>query len=164
MSPEQTRLLEKARNYCAFQERSMLEIKTKLESWSASANSITKIILLLEQEGFLNEEIILLLEQEGFLNEERMANVFAISKLRQNKWGKNKIIFALRQKQVPDLYIQQAINSIDDEEYLNTLKTVISKKKTTESNSFKEQAKLVTYAMQKGFQSSLAWKVIKGEI
>ncbi|MCF8347633.1 MAG: RecX family transcriptional regulator, partial [Bacteroidales bacterium] len=115
-----------------------------------SANSITKIILLLEQEGFLNEE--------------RMANVFAISKLRQNKWGKNKIIFALRQKQVPDLYIQQAINSIDDEEYLNTLKTVISKKKTTESNSFKEQAKLVTYAMQKGFQSSLAWKVIKGEI
>ncbi len=150
MSPEQTRLLEKARNYCAFQERSMLEIKTKLESWSASANSITKIILLLEQEGFLNEE--------------RMANVFAISKLRQNKWGKNKIIFALRQKQVPDLYIQQAINSIDDEEYLNTLKTVISKKKTTESNSFKEQAKLVTYAMQKGFQSSLAWKVIKGEI
>lgn len=150
MSPEQTRLLEKARNYCAFQERSMLEIKTKLESWSASANSITKIILLLEQEGFLNEE--------------RMANVFAISKLRQNKWGKNKIIYALRQKQVPDLYIQQAINSIDDEEYLNTLKTVISKKKTTESNSFKEQAKLVTYAMQKGFQSSLAWKVIKGEI
>lgn len=150
MSPEQTRLLEKARNYCAFQERSMLEIKTKLKSWSASANSITKIILLLEQEGFLNEE--------------RMANVFAISKLRQNKWGKNKIIFALRQKQVPDLYIQQAINSIDDEEYLNTLKTVISKKKTTESNSFKEQAKLVTYAMQKGFQSSLAWKVIKGEI
>lgn len=150
MSPEQTRLLEKARNYCAFQERSMLEIKTKLESWSASANSITKIILLLEQEGFLNEE--------------RMANVFAISKLRQNKWGKNKIIFALRQKQVPDLYIQQAINSIDDDEYLNTLKTVISKKKTTESNSFKEQAKLVTYAMQKGFQSSLAWKVIKGEI
>lgn len=150
MSPEQTRLLEKARNYCAFQERSMLEIKTKLESWSASANSITKIILLLEQEGFLNEE--------------RMAKVFAISKLRQNKWGKNKIIFALRQKQVPDLYIQQAINSIDDEEYLNTLKTVISKKKTTESNSFKEQAKLVTYAMQKGFQSSLAWKVIKGEI
>lgn len=150
MSPEQTRLLEKARNYCAFQERSMLEIKTKLKSWSASANSITKIILLLEQEGFLNEE--------------RMANVFAISKLRQNKWGKNKIIYALRQKQVPDLYIQQAINSIDDEEYLNTLKTVISNKKSTESNSFKEQAKLVTYAMQKGFQSSLAWKVIKGEI
>jgi regulatory protein len=150
MSPEQTRLLEKARNYCAFQERSMLEIKTKLESWSASANSITKIILLLEQEGFLNEE--------------RMANVFAISKLRQNKWGKNKIIFALRQKQVPDLYIQQAINSIDDDEYLNTLKTVISNKKSTESNSYKEQAKLVTYAMQKGFQSSLAWKVIKGEI
>jgi len=150
MSPEQTRLLEKARNYCAFQERSMLEVKTKLESWSASANSITKIILLLEQEGFLNEE--------------RMANVFAISKLRQNKWGKNKIIFALRQKQVPDLYIQQAINSIDDDEYLNTLKTVISNKKSTESNSFKEQVKLVTYAMQKGFQSSLAWKVIKGEI
>ncbi|MBU2554599.1 MAG: RecX family transcriptional regulator [Bacteroidetes bacterium] len=150
MSPEQTRLLEKARNYCAFQERSMLEVKTKLESWSASANSITKIILLLEQEGFLNEE--------------RMANVFAISKLRQNKWGKNKIIFALRQKQVPDLYIQQAINSIDDDEYLNTLKTVISNKKSTESNSYKEQAKLVTYAMQKGFQSSLAWKVIKGEI
>ena len=51
MSPEQSRLYEKARNYCAFQERSMLEVKTKLQSWSASENTIIKTILLLEKEG-----------------------------------------------------------------------------------------------------------------
>ena len=150
MSPEQNRLLDKARNYCAFQERSLFETKTKLESWLATESTVKKILLILEQEGFIDEE--------------RYANIFAISKLRQNKWGKNKIIYALRQKQVPDLFIQMAIGAIEDDEYINILKTLISRKKKTESETYKEQAKLVVYAQQKGFQPSLAWRVVKGEI
>lgn len=150
MSTDHLYFLEKARNYCAYQERCLFDIKVKLEGWHVSESAIIKI---------LHE-----LEKESFLDEERYAIAFARGKLRQNKWGKNKIIFALRQKQVPDLFIQIAVNSLDDEEYINILKAIISTKKSTEAHSFKEQAKLATYAQQKGFQASLAWKVIKGEI
>ena len=112
----------------------------------------------------VSKKILQTLIKEGFVNEERYASVFATGKLRQNKWGKNKIIYALRQKQVPDIYIQIAVDSLDEEEYLAVLKTVISSKQTTKSQAYKDQAKLVTYAQQKGFQPILVWKVIKGEI
>jgi len=143
-------MLEKARKYCAYQERCMFDVKTKLDSWKVDESVAAKVI----QE----------LEKEGFLDEERYAMVFATGKLRHNRWGKNKIIFALKQKQVPDLYIQMAINSLDDEEYLSVLKTVISNKQAIEALTYNEQAKLVKYAQQKGFQPALAWKVVKGEL
>ncbi|PIQ24897.1 MAG: hypothetical protein COW63_19405 [Bacteroidetes bacterium CG18_big_fil_WC_8_21_14_2_50_41_14] len=150
MSPEHLYLLEKAKNYCAYQERCLFDIKAKLDSWKVSETIAMKILQTLEKENYLDEE--------------RYAMAFALGKLRHNKWGKNKIIFALHQKQVLDLYIQMAINSLDEEEYLNILKAVISSKRTTEALSFNEQAKLVAYAQQKGFQPSLAWKVVRGEI
>lgn len=150
MSPDHLYMLEKAKNYCAYQERCLFDVKSKLDGWQVEETTAIKII----QE----------LEKKGFLNEERYSMAFAMGKMRHNKWGKNKIIYALRQKQVPDLYIQMAINSLDEEEYLHMLKAIISSKKTTEAHSFKEQARLVAYAQQKGFQASLAWKVIRGEI
>ncbi len=150
MSPDHLYMLEKARNYCAYQERCLFDVKTKLDSWKVDESVTTKVI----QE----------LEKEGFLDEERYATVFATGKLRHNRWGKNKIIFALRKKQVPDLYIQMAVNSLDDDEYLSALKAVISSKQTTEALTYKDQAQLVKYAQQKGFQPALTWKVLKGEI
>jgi len=150
MSPNHLFMLEKARNYCAYQERSLFDVKAKLDSWKADESVTAKVI----QE----------LEKEGFLDEERYATVFATGKLRHNHWGKNKIIYALRQKHVPDLYIQMAVNALDDEEYIGVLKSVISSKRTTEARTYKDQAKLVNYAQQKGFQPDLAWKVVKGEI
>jgi len=150
MSPDHTYMLEKARNYCAYQERCLFDVQKKLESWMVSEEVSKKVL----------KELV----KEGFLNEERFASVFATGKLRHNKWGKNKIIYALRQKQVPDIYIQIAVDSLDEEEYLGVLKTVISANQTPETQSYKDQAELVAYAQQKGFQPILAWKVVKGEI
>lgn len=150
MAPEHTFLLEKARKYCAYQERSIFEVKTKLYSWNISEKIIS--------------EIILQLKKEDFINEERFANAFAIGKLRNNKWGRNKIAYALMQKQVPDLTIQIALNSINEKEYLDTLRSVLESKKIDDDNEFRKNAKLVKFAQQKGFQPELTWKVIKGEI
>lgn len=150
MSPDIKFMLEKAEKYCAYQERCLFDVKTKLESWSVNEEVAKKVM----------RELI----KNNFVNEERYASAFAIGKLRQNKWGKNKIIYALRQKQVPDIYIQIAVDSLDEEEYLSVLKAIISSKRTTEAQTYKDQAKLVAYAQQKGFQPILAWKVVKGEI
>lgn len=150
MSPTHTYLLEKAKHYCAYTERSIFDVKKKLLEWEASEKTI--------------EEIIRQLEGEDFVNEERYAVSFAYGKHRNNKWGRTKIFYALSQKNIPDIYIQMALNELDEDEYLNTLKSVIASKQVSGKDEFTRQNKLVKYAMQKGFQPDLAWKVVKGEV
>lgn len=150
MAPEHTFLLNKARKFCAYQERSIFDMKSKLIRWNVSEKIIA--------------EIILLLKKEDFINEERFTFAFATGKLRNNKWGKNKIGYALRQKQIPELTIQIALKSIDEDEYIKTLKAILSAKKIDDDNDFRRNNKLVKYAQQKGFQPDLVWKVINNEI
>ena len=150
MSPEHTFLLDKARKYCSYQERCIFDVKQKLIEWQASEKTIEKIILQLKTEAFIDEE--------------RFAIAFAVGKLRHNKWGKNKIFYALSQKHIPEFYVQLGLSKIDDEEYINTLKALLFSKKIEEKDEFKRNHKLVRYAVQKGFQASVAWNVIKGEI
>lgn len=150
MSPEHTYLLDKARKYCSYQERCLADVKAKLNEWNAAEKTIEKIIQTLEKEDFINEE--------------RYAIAFALGKLRNNKWGRNKIFYAMTRKQIPEIYIQMGLNEIDEEEYIHILKTILKSKKTVEKDEFKRNNKLVKYAVQKGFQASLAWKVIRNEI
>ena len=150
MAPEHKFFLEKAQKYCAYQERSIFDVKMKLISWNVNEAIISKIILQLKKEDFINEE--------------RFTLAFATGKFRNNRWGRNKISYALHKKQIPDLTIQIALNSIDEEEYIKTLKAVLSSKKIDDDNEFRRKNKLVKYAQQKGYQPELAWKVLKGEI
>lgn len=150
MSPEHTYLLNKARKYCSYQERCLADVKTKLLEWNAAEKTVEKIIQTLEKEDFINEE--------------RFAIAFALGKLRNNKWGRNRIFYAMTQKQIPEIYIQMGLNEIDEDEYINILKAVLQSKKPDEKDEFKRNNKLVKYAVQKGFQASLAWKVIREEI
>jgi regulatory protein len=150
MAPQETFLLEKARMYCSYQERCMFDVKQKLLEWRASEKTI--------------EEIIHQLEGEDMINEERFAVSFAVGKLRNNKWGRNKIFYALMQKHIPELYVQMGLNEIDDEEYLKILKSLLNSKKINESDEYRRNQKLVKFVMQKGFQADLAWKVLRQEI
>jgi len=150
MSPEHTYLLEKAKHYCAYTERSIFDVRKKLLEWKASEKTI--------------EEIVQNLEKDDFINEERYAVSFAYGKLRNNKWGRAKIFHALSQKNIPEIYIQMGLNELDEEEYLSTLKSVIASKNTNAKDEFTRQNKLVKYAVQKGFQAELAWKVLRGEL
>lgn len=150
MAPQDTFLLDKARKFCAYQERCIFDVKQKLLEWRASEKTI--------------EEIIHQLEGEDMINEERFAVSFAVGKLRNNKWGKNKIFYALMQKHIPELYVQMGLSEIDDEEYLGVLKGLLKSKKINEKDEFRRHQKLVKFVMQKGFQADLAWKVLRKEI
>jgi regulatory protein len=150
MSPEHTFLLNKARKFCAYQERCLADVKAKLKEWNAADSTIEKIIQSLEKEDYINEE--------------RYAIAFALGKLRNNKWGRNKIFYAMSRKKIPEIYIQMGLNEIDEAEYVDILKAILESKKIDEKDEFKKQNKLVRYAVQKGFQASLAWKVIRGEV
>jgi len=150
MSPEHTFFLDRARKYCSYQERCLAEVKAKLTEWSLSEKTI--------------QEIIKTLEEEDYINEERYAISFALGKLRNNKWGKNKIFYAMTKKGIPEIYIQMGLNEISNEEYTDILKKILTSKQINEKDEFKRNHKLARYAIQKGFQPALVWKVINGEI
>lgn len=141
-----TFFLDKARHYCDYQERTLQEVKNKLKGWSISDELCNKIIRQLEEEDLINEE--------------RFARFYALGKLRNNHWGRNKIIAGMRSKGLPELMTEIGLSEIDEEEYRKILQKVLESKKINESDDYKRRTKLAQYAFQKGFQPQLIWQLI----
>ncbi|WP_343532088.1 regulatory protein RecX [Pedobacter sp.] len=141
--------LQKAANWCAFQERSQQEMRDKLYEWQMKPNEV--------------EEIISTLIAENFLNEERFAMAYVSGKFKIKKWGKFKIKQGLKLKRVPEPIIKKAINSIDEDEYLETLRILLEKKQALEreKNFLKRQLKLVNYLQSKGYEKDLIFLLLK---
>jgi regulatory protein len=136
--------------YCAYQERCVQELHLKMKS--------------LGIEDHLFTDYILWLEENNYLNEERFAEIYARSKFNQKKWGRNKIRFELKKRRINAVYIQKAINQIDDEQYIVTLKEVIDQKakKLTSKDVWANQQKCYQFALGKGFESDLIGEVLQG--
>lgn len=141
--------LSKLQVYCAYQERCHKEVHQKLRDlgiWKEEAN-----------------EIISELITDNFLNELRYAKAFAGGKFRVKKWGKKRIIQALKFNQVSAYSIKKAIQSeLPEMEYELTLRQVLEKKDQLlhESNPYKRRQKLVKYAQDKGYESALIWSIL----
>lgn len=141
--------LQKAASWCAYQERSQQEVRDKLYEWQMKPVEV--------------EDIIASLIAENFLNEERFAFAYVSGKFNIKKWGKIKIKQALKLKRVPDPLIKKALNSISDDDYLETLTELLEKKQRTEkeSNAIKRRFKLMNYLHSKGFEKDLILKLLK---
>ena len=135
--------LNKLKHYCAYQDRSHREVRTKL--------------LKLEIYGDDLEEIMGELIKEKFLDEERYACSFARGKFRLKKWGRNKIKQHLKQHQISDYCMRKAMKEIDEEEYIETLTSIIEKKKKhyDEADSFKLKQKVISYCLSRGYEMNL---------
>lgn len=145
-------LLARCQKYCSYQERSLFEVQMKLNEWQSQPK--------------VAEKIIAQLVADNYLNEERFAKSYAVGKFRNKKWGKNKIIYELRKKQIPDLIIQIGLSEIDEDEYFKTLKEILSKKafELKEANQLKKKYKLASYAINKGFHSGYVWDILNTEL
>ena len=141
-------VLARMKHYCAYQERCMQDVKLKLKSFRLADG--------------IAEKVILELEKENYIDEARYARIYAGSKLRMNKWGRNKIYAALQQKRVPELFILEGLSGIDEEEYLNVLREVIAAKsrEVKEPDFRKHNRKVANFAIAKGFEPGLVWDVI----
>jgi regulatory protein len=131
-------LCAKAEAYCATAEHCIWEVRHKLQQWEATP----------EQE----EKIIAHLQEARFIDEQRYCNAFVHDKLLYQGWGRVKIRTALYSKHLPQQYIYQALDSIDESEYFNTLKRVIeSKKRAIKSCDPMAREKLIRFCLQRGF-------------
>ncbi|MCX6291396.1 MAG: RecX family transcriptional regulator [Bacteroidetes bacterium] len=141
----------KAQKYCAYQERSQQEVRDKLYSYGLHRKEVENILT----------ELIL----QGFLKEERFAHAFAGGKFRMKGWGRIKIKLALKQKNVSEILIRQALKAIDERDYRKMLLKILDEKSknTTEKNPLKRKYKLAQYAISRGFEPELVWEIINQE-
>lgn len=143
---------KKIYHYCAYQERSHQEVKTKLYSLELSSDQI--------------DEMISHLITDGYLNEERFAKAFAGGKFRLKNWGRIKITGALEAKGLTRNCIRIGLQEIDEGDYRNTIKSLILKKadQEEEKNIYIRREKLANYIIQKGFEPELVWEIVKATI
>jgi len=142
--------LQKLKQYCAYQERCHREVREKLYSFDLKRKEV--------------EMLLTQLIEEGYLNEERFALAFAGGKFRIKHWGKEKIRFTLKQKQVSDYCIRKALGSIDDTDYDSTFAVTANKKLQllrAEKNIFIKKRKLRDHLLQKGYEARLIYEWLK---
>ena len=140
---------EKIIIFCNYRERSSKEVLIKLSSFGYDSNSSKKIINKLKTLNIINDL--------------RFSKSFSKGKFSKNKWGKNKIKSHLIYKGIRENEIAQGLESIDNEIYLQTLKSLfINKKKTIkeeEEVNLKKQ-KIFNYLYQKGYEKNLIFNII----
>ena len=146
-TPDQA--LPKAKHYCAYQERCHSEVKEKLYSFGLNKKEV--------------EQILSQLIEENYLNEERFAMQFAGGRFRIKQWGRVKIKYELKQKQVSEYCIKKALAAIDERDYQKTLQKLFDAKLKTlksEKNIFIKRKKLQDHLLQRGFEAGLVREMI----
>ena len=143
--------LKRAAALCSKQEQCSHHIREKLKSWNVADDDAEKIIDLLKKEKFLDDQ--------------RYATFYVRDKFRFNGWGKIKLAVMLRQKGIPEVTINEALNQIDQESYFQLCHRLISEKSATlkETNLFKRKGKLFRFAAQRGFESDMIHRILNME-
>ncbi len=124
---------------CARREFCSGDMIKKLKNWEVSDEIISKVI---------NQ-----LKEEKFIDDTHYARFFVRDKAKFNRWGEQKIIWAMRQKQISQEVIQEAINQLNQDELQNTLLQLLKEKnrQIKEDNSYKRKTALVRFATSRGF-------------
>jgi len=141
-------ILSKAMELFSKREYCTDDIRSKLRSWGAGDTD--------------SEKIISTLVRENFLNETRYASAFVSDKFNYNKWGKVKIAAHLRAKQISPGIITSALNLIENEIYLKTMKEIITshRRHVKAKNQYDLKGKLLRFGLSKGFESNLLYDIL----
>lgn len=134
--------------YCSRSEHCVLDVLNKL--YAAGLG---------EEES---DEIVQCLVAQGYIDEQRYANAFVNDKFRFNKWGKLKIAHALRQKKIPTVVIQIALETLDEDAYSHVLLQLIeAKKKTVKGTAAQQKAAVMRFAVSRGFELDLVLRLLR---
>lgn len=144
--PEATKKME---CYCTYQDRCRKDVTEKLKGMRVTLEEI--------------DQIIAHLLQEDYLNEERFAKNFARGKFRIKKWGRNRIVNELEQRQISSPDVKSALAEIDEDDYLNALDGLAKKKlaQIHESNLQKKRKKLANYLLYRGWETHLVHEKVR---
>ncbi len=145
-------VLEKLRHYCAYQERSRLQVERKMKQLGSEEGDLT----------FLVEK----LTEENFLNEERFVKQFVRSRAAAKGWGPRKITVAIQREtgsgysdeiQSDDASMKKALQKLE--------RDLLKKHETLKSKGEPRlKEKLLAFCLSRGFDFDTSMKLILGFI
>jgi regulatory protein len=140
--------LQKLKQYCAYQERCHQEVREKLFQLGCPIRD--------------HDEVIGALIEENYLNEERFAVAFVGGKWRVKRWGRVKIKYELKLKQISAYCVKKAMTQVDEDEYLEVLQKLAEEKyESLKSNQhIIRRKKTMDYLVAKGFESDLVRAIV----
>lgn len=140
-----------AERYCSGAEHCSLEVRALLERHNAEKEDIERII------GHL--------VKEGYVDELRYARAFVHDKVRFAKWGRLKIAQALWQKRIPQDIADEALSSIDDDEYMAAIRDVVKARyrSVKGATEYERRMKTMKSVCSRGYEPSLVGKVLDHE-
>ncbi|MAU30393.1 MAG: recombinase RecX [Flavobacteriaceae bacterium] len=141
-------IIEKIQSYCLYQERCVKEVKNKLFSLKTSSKSTNDII----------EYLI----HNDYLNQERYIKMFIQGKIRIKKWGRIKLKYELRLKGIDIKTINEHINQIKEEDYINYFNEFSTNKiKFLKGSMDQKKRSFINYFTYRGWENSLIYEKLK---
>jgi len=142
-------MLHRMAAYCSTAERCVQDVEKKIKASGLSADAAHRIIEMLRKEKFLDES--------------RFSRSFVNDKLQFNKWGRIKIGYELKRKNIPETYISEAIDAIEEDKYTSILIILLKEKKKTIRGKDKHEIfyKLMRFAAGRGFEGNITTKCLK---
>jgi regulatory protein len=140
----------KAARYCAYQERSLKEVREKLNSLLQDPSEV--------------ETLLVELQEEGYINLARFTEAFVRGKFFNNKWGKRKIMYGLQHHEIPDILISEKIEEvISDSDYYDVTTDLMSSKMNSlpSISPLAVKQKIFQYLTGKGFEIDIIQKIWK---
>lgn len=109
------------------------------------------------------DEIINSLIEDKFIDESRFTNFYVRDKYRFNKWGRIKISYHLKHKQIPERIINEALEQINHQEYKENLQNILQSKLRSlkDDDPYQLKTKLYRFAQSRGFESQLSLNLIE---
>lgn len=140
--------LHRCAAYCSLAERCVQDVRRKLDVWEIEPDS--------------QQRIVNRLQKEGFIDEERYCRSYVNDKTRFARWGKNKIVYALRAKGLPDAVIAEAVGAINPEKNAETLAELLKTKvrSVKGKDNYEIRMKLLRFAAGRGFELSSIYKCL----
>ena len=140
--------LSKVQFICSKQEKCCSDIRKKLQDWNISEDD--------------QDEIITSLIEDKFIDESRFTNFYVRDKYRFNKWGRIKISYQLKHKQIPERIITESLEQINDQEYKEILQDLLQSKLRSlkDEDKYQLKTKLYRFAQSRGFESQLSLNLI----
>ena len=144
LSPDEAMM--RMENFCAYRERCPKEVRTKLTELGMRGQDAAQIFEVLRDDGFFNEE--------------RFALAFASGKFRMNHWGRVRIRMELKMRDIDPALIAQALDAIDEGEYLRVLQQLLDKKRRQYEGDPQSREKTAAALIRTGFEPELVFRYL----
>lgn len=148
MKLTESQALNRVATYCSRAERSEFAVRKKLVAWEVPEDAIKRIIDRLRKEKYLDDN--------------RFARSFINDKLNFNKWGRTKIIYELKKRNISESVYNPILDELSGDEFEKQLMHILSvkSKSVKGKNDYDKKTKLIRFALGRGFTMDLVIKCV----